>query len=132
MFKDLKWEAIERAYSLLVERQYKPSDYLVVFVKLGSDNTVRRSNITVEHFKTRMWDLFSSNRIFNEIAVVDPKGDNSVIFCYNTKKKIDEGMPTLGDGNVVKFWKTYDTKRREALLQILAAQIREETNERTE
>lgn len=131
MLKDLKWDAVERAYNSLLEQKYKPGDYLVILFKPNNDGLKRRI-ITVEHFRLSMWHLYNTPKEFDEVAVMDREGDNSVVFHYGMKHKIDEGMPTTGDGSSVKHWKTFDTKRREALLQILTSQIHEENDARAE
>lgn len=131
MLKDLKWDAVERAYDGLVSQGYKPGDYLVLLIRPNNDGLKRRI-ITVEHFKVSMWHLYNSPKQFTEIAAVDRNGDNSVLFHYGAKHKIDEGMPTSGDGSCVQQWNEYDENRREALLKILTSQIIEETDARTD
>lgn len=130
MLKDLKWDSVERAYANMSE-EYKPEDYLVMLIKPNND-VLKRRNITVEHFKVAIWHLYNDEKRFDEVAVVDPNGENSVVFHYGSRRHLDEGMPTTGDGSNVKFWRTFDKNRREALLQILTSQIHEDNDARIE
>jgi hypothetical protein len=127
MFKGLKWKAVERAYKALVKK-HKSDDPLIIFLRFGTDNTITRSRVKFEHLKLKMWDLYNNNRHFTEIAIVDPGNENSIVFRYNIKSKIDEGMPVVGNGALIKFWKTYNMNRRNALLKVLLSQICEEIN----
>lgn len=131
MFKDLKWETVEQAYKTLLEKNYKEGDFLVLFIK-PKNCDIRRRNITVEHFKISMWHLYNSEILFDEIAIVDAGGDNDILFRYDRRHKIDEGMPTTGDENLIKLWKKFNENRKTVLLEILTSQIYEEINAATE
>lgn len=117
----IKWDKIKKAAENLAKL---PADAILLFEVSLIGKPTYQVMFPVKDFTPTMWTLFDHPRQIKRL-IVRKQTDGDLVFHYDRTAPLEQRSPNTNDIYAIACWKELGSKKKETLLRILTAQIKE-------
>ena len=121
----LNWKTVMEVQADLASTKNLAADSSVIFVLLLKDGTHQKKTVKFKDFLKFFWFMYDSKKFYVRGLVVTDMSGNTLYRQQQTNTK--HSIPTGGNVHLFERWKSLNAEQKDAYLNIVLAQIYDNT-----